>query len=175
MTEVTLREPGPEEAEQIAALLNEDRTLRADLGIEGDAKLTPEEILQEIADWCAPRRATTFAIISEGRAVGTISLSHRNPETRSARIGYWVGSRHRRRGVATAAMAEVLARAAGEGIVSVSATVAVDNRPSRRLWERFGGVADPGNDATLRYRLDPRGCDRTKRDSSGHGPGNEKE
>lgn len=154
MNEVTLREPGYEEANQLAEMLSKDEVLRADLGMDASNRPTADDVLQELADWCPPRRATTYAILTGDRAVGTISLSHRDLDSRSARIGYWVGSRYRCRGYATKAFAAVLAQAASEGIMSVSATVAVDNMPSLRLWARHGSNATTTDEGKIRYKLD---------------------
>jgi len=153
MTEITLEEPGSREAAQLAAMLCEDDVLRGDLGMGPDRKPTADSFLEHLAEWCASRRATTYAILADDVAVGTISISHRSPDGRSARVGYWMGSRHRRQGHCTRAFEAVLARAAAEGIRCVSATIAADNLPSRRLWERQGGVPSEVSEGRLRYEL----------------------
>jgi len=118
-----------------------------------DKQPTAEGLLEHLTEWCASRRATTYAILAEGVAIGTISISHRSPDGRSARVGYWIGSRYRRQGYCTSAFEAMLARAATEGIRRVSATIASDNLPSRRLWERQGGVPAEAADGRLRYEL----------------------
>ena len=153
MTELTIREPLQKDAEQLAAMLCEDEGLRRDLGMAEGDRPTAEGFLRHLGEWCRQRRATTFAIVVQDAAIGMISLSHRSPDGLSARIGYWVGSDHRRLGYCTRAFAAVLARAASEGIVSVSATIEIDNIASRRLWERQGAVATPASPTRLRYEL----------------------
>ena len=154
MSNLTIRKPGLDEAEQLAKMLCEDEVLRADLGMSKDHRPTADDFLKKLADWCPPRRATTYAILAGDRAVGTISISYRDPASQSAQIGYWVGSRYRRRGYASRAFAAILAQAASEGIASVSATVATGNTPSRRLWEHYGSTATATDAGKLRYRLD---------------------
>jgi RimJ/RimL family protein N-acetyltransferase len=153
MTKIGIREPTPSDAEQLATMLCVDAVLRRDLGIPADDRPTAEDVLQKLADWCPTRRATTYAILADEAAVGTISISHRSPDGQSAQIGYWVGSGHRRLGYCTRAFAAVLAQAASEGIVSVSATIPAENTPSRRVWERHGGIGVAISADQLRYEL----------------------
>ena len=154
MVGIVIREPGQSEAEQLAEILGEDDALRTDLGIAPDNRPAADGFLDELAAWCAPRRASTFAILADGVAVGTISISHRSPDGRSARIGYWVGTRYRRLGHCRRAFAAVLAQAAAEGIEHVSGTVAAENTASRRLWERHASVATVLADGRIRYELE---------------------
>lgn len=151
--DTVLRAPGRAEAAQLAALLRVDEILRAELCMGATPAPSAAELLERIERWAAPRSATTWAIVDRGRVAGTISLSHRDFIARSARIGYWIGSGHRRRGLATRAVADVLAIAAAEGLVSVSATVAAGNLPSRRIWERLGARAGPGEGGKVEYQL----------------------
>jgi RimJ/RimL family protein N-acetyltransferase len=153
MTRIAIREPTQSDAAQLAAMLCVDTVLRRDLGIPAGDRPTAEDFLRKLADWCPPRRATTYAIVADDDAVGTISLSHRSPDGLSARIGYWIGSGRRRLGHCTRAFAAVLAQAASEGIVSVSATIAVGDIPSRRVWERHGAVATAVSAGRLKYEL----------------------
>ncbi|MFC1525833.1 GNAT family N-acetyltransferase [Candidatus Latescibacterota bacterium] len=153
MTRICIKQPGQREAGQLAFMLCRDHALRRDLGIAADVRPTAEGFLEHLAVWCESRRATTYAILADDVAVGTISLSHRRLDGLSARIGYWVGSDHRRRGYATEAFAAVLARAASEGIRTVSATIDTGNIASRRLWERLGAAATEVSAQRVRYEL----------------------
>jgi RimJ/RimL family protein N-acetyltransferase len=153
MTMIGMREPTQSDAEQLATMLCADAVLRRDLGIPADERPTAEDVLQKLADWCPSRRATTYAILADAAAVGTISISHRSPDGLSAQIGYWIGSGHRHLGYCTRAFATVLAQAASEGIVAVSATIAADNTPSRRVWERRGAKGVAVSAGELRYEL----------------------
>jgi RimJ/RimL family protein N-acetyltransferase len=153
MTGITIREPGQLEAEQLSAVLCNDNVLRHELGFAAHDKPTAEDFLREIAEWCRPRRATTYAILADNTAIGTISLSHRSPDGLSAQVGYWIGSGYRRLGYCTRAFATVLNQAASEGIVFVSATIASDNIPSRRIWEYQGAVASEVSSGRLQYKL----------------------
>jgi len=153
VTNTTIKEPGRREAEQLAALLREDDGLRGELGIAADDRPEGEDVLEKLREWCRKRRATTFAIMAGDTAIGTISLSHRSEEGRTARIGYWVGTRYRRCGHGTRAFATILRRAAAEGITSVSSSVAAWNEGSRRIWERHGATSTPDSGGRIRYEI----------------------
>lgn len=153
MTEITIREPGQTEAEQLAAMMCNDEVLRVELGFAAGDLLTAEDVLREIVEWCLPRRASTYAVLADKAAIGTIGLSHRSPDGLSAQIGYWIGSRYRCLGYCTKAFAAILDQAASEGIVFVSATIAFDNIPSRRIRERQGAVASEISPGQLQYKF----------------------
>jgi [ribosomal protein S5]-alanine N-acetyltransferase len=141
MVEITIRELGQREAEELSTMLRNDEVLRRELGFGADDRLSPEDFLKEVVEWCQPRMATMSAILADGTAIGTITLSHRSSDGLSAQVGYWIGSRHRGLGYCTRAFEEALNQAAAEGIGSVLASIASDNIPSRRIWERQGAVA----------------------------------
>lgn len=135
---VIVRRVTGEDAERLARLLCEDEVLRGELGVPAGDRPTGEGFLRKIEGWCLRNRAVTFAIVRDGEAVGTISLSHRSEDGQRARIGYWVGSVHRRCGVATEAFERVVAVARESGVRRVSAMVEKTNKPSARMWRRWG-------------------------------------
>ena len=153
MTETIIREPEPHDGEHLAALLSSDNGLRRDLEIATDDQPTGADVLSHLRDWCRQHRATTFAIVAGATAIGTISLSHRSADGRTARIGYWIGTRYRRQGHCTRAFAAVLRQVAAEGITTVSCTVAADNLWSRQIWERHGAVGTTLAPDRIRYEL----------------------
>jgi RimJ/RimL family protein N-acetyltransferase len=153
MPGITIREPGQIEAEQFAAMLCHDDILRRELGFVTHDRLTAEDFLRGIAEWCQPRNATTYAILADNTAIGTISLSHRSHDGLSAQIGYWIGSEFRNLGFCTRAFATILKQAAIEEILFVSATIAFDNIPSRRIWERQGADVSEVRPGRLQYTL----------------------
>jgi ribosomal-protein-alanine N-acetyltransferase len=79
-------------------------------------------------------------IVDHGALVGTISLSNVVPAPfESATLGYWVAAEHRRRGLATKAVAAVAGRAFGElGLHRLEAATLVDNVASQHVLERNG-------------------------------------
>ncbi len=88
--------------------------------------------------------------------VGRASLRHTLTDqlfTWGGHIGYGVRPTARGRGVATAALAQMLTVAAAMGIDPVLVTCDVDNEPSRRTIERNGGVYEDTREGKLRYWL----------------------
>jgi ribosomal-protein-alanine N-acetyltransferase len=81
-----------------------------------------------------------FAIFDGDAIAGTINLFHIVREAlQSGTIGYWVDARRNGRGLATDAVAEIVAYAFGElGLHRVEAATLVDNVPSQRVLEKNG-------------------------------------
>jgi UDP-4-amino-4,6-dideoxy-N-acetyl-beta-L-altrosamine N-acetyltransferase len=81
-----------------------------------------------------------FIVLLEGRAVGTVGLSHIDRENRRAEYGILVGETAARgSGVGAAASRLILARAFGPLSLSrVFLHVFPDNAPALRLYERIG-------------------------------------
>ena len=154
MGTAVIRELGEGEAMQLAEVLCKDEGLRRELGVPDHDRPTGESFLRKVRDWCRKHRATTFAIVAEDTAVGTISLSNVSEEGRSAKIGYWVGTEYRGKGYASAAFAEVLRLAASRGIKRVSACVEAGNAPSRRLWQRNGARETPQENGRLECEIE---------------------
>lgn len=84
--------------------------------------------------------AFRFAILDDGAIVGTISLTNVvRGALQSATVGYWVDESHNGRGLATAAVAAVVAVAFGElGLHRLEAGALVDNLASQRVLEKNG-------------------------------------
>lgn len=101
--------------------------------------------------------ATLFWIVDDGRperVLGSLQLRHElNVVLREigGHIGYGVRPTARRQGVATAALAASLPRAAAVGLDQVLVTCDDDNDPSRRTIERCGGVLEDVRAGKRRY------------------------
>ncbi|MDD5599818.1 MAG: GNAT family N-acetyltransferase, partial [Victivallaceae bacterium] len=111
MSRIVIREPLFHDAEQLATMLNDDNGLRADLGMVGDTNETAQHFLEYVRDWCQKNHAVTYVIVHGDVAIGTISLSRRNPDGESAGIGYWIGTKHRRKGYCGLAFDAVIKQA----------------------------------------------------------------
>jgi ketosteroid isomerase-like protein len=82
-------------------------------------------------------------IVSDGAVVGRVTLRDitRGP-FQSCQLGYWVSESHSGRGLATAAVGEMMRVAFGElGLHRIEAGTLRDNRRSRAVLERNGFVA----------------------------------
>jgi RimJ/RimL family protein N-acetyltransferase len=82
-----------------------------------------------------------WLIVEDGEVVGLTSLVRTPYVGDTVMIGYGVAASRRRRGIATRAVAEVLAWARGDRrVTTVTAETAVDNDASRRVLETNGFV-----------------------------------
>lgn len=128
-------------AAQLASLLA-DPTRLGDLPV-ADGAAPPEFLLQAALEALrrpAPADLALFAFISASPAqiVGSAMLKRR-PETGRIEIGYGVAESARGKGVATAAVRQLMTRAfADPGVSEVYAETAVDNLASRRVVEKAG-------------------------------------
>jgi len=119
---------------------------------------TGEEFDLGIHDWCRSRNAYTYAVvIGDGTVAGTISLSHIDHESHSARIGYWIGSSYRGKGYGTKAFELVVAEALSRGIERVRASIEQENLPSRRIWEAHCGYVVHCQDEKVTYEIELNG------------------
>jgi RimJ/RimL family protein N-acetyltransferase len=126
---------------QLASLLADPSQLDGMPVLAGAAP--PEFLLRnalEAARRPAPADLALFAFVSESRAqvVGSAMLMRR-PEAGRIEIGYGVSESARGKGVATAAVRQLVARAfVDPDVGEVYAETAVDNPASRRVIERAG-------------------------------------
>lgn len=93
-------------------------------------------------------------VLEDGRLVGTIAVRHALTPSLVAEgghIGYAVRPAARRRGVATAALAQALVLAARRGIDPVLVTCDLTNVASARTIAACGGVLEDSRDGVLRH------------------------
>ena len=128
--------------------------------------------------WCSPRysladaqarvarctvtwkRGTEYGFgIFAGEApalVGMVGLSDLHDVRRSANLGYWVGERHRGRGVATRAAAMAASIAFEElGLARLEVIMLPHNIASRRVAERLGAVYEEEIEGRLVFQGKP--------------------
>lgn len=140
----------------IAALLNFDIGLPSYIRPSRGAPLeTSESVLSYTRNWCAEKNALFHAIVlNQQAAIGTISLSHIDLTNKSARCGFWLGSRFQFKGYGSAALSDVLLEAKRLGLKEIGATIAADNFSSQRVWKKFGAAIEQNGDQfNARIRL----------------------
>lgn len=127
-------------AEDLAKILNEDEELGLALGrTQHVPKETAQTILAHAQKWCGKHDAIFFAIVHDQQAaIGTISLSHMDMQSRTASTGYWIGTRFQGRGYGGAAFRNLVAFARTLGVRLLSGQIGAANHASRRIWERNG-------------------------------------
>jgi ribosomal-protein-alanine N-acetyltransferase len=133
-----IRAVRPEDAGQLAALYRANRDFLAPFEpVRPPEFFTAEgqtaRLRRQLADDTHP-----FAILDDGSIAGTINLFEivrDGPE--SGVIGYWVDGARNGRGLATAAVGEMLEFAFGDlGLHRVEAATLVENLPSQRVLEK---------------------------------------
>ena len=87
---------------------------------------------------------TAFALAVDGQAVGVIGLTRQTDINRqSAEIGYWIGTAHWGKGIATAAVRALTSWSMEQlGLVRLYATPCVHNVASCRVLEKAGYVRE---------------------------------
>jgi ribosomal-protein-alanine N-acetyltransferase len=119
----------------------------------------------DAAEWvrrsCAQHEAESsyhFAICDDAdHLIGVISLEDVDARTGLAMLGYWVATPATGRGVATAAIGQLMTWAAAHtAIRRVWALIAPDNAASRRVAEANGlrPVAQSANPEQMRYEVE---------------------
>lgn len=113
-----------------------------DLRLDADVELAPPPVLEMLAG-LASKIAEQFApsawmLVEDGEIVGLLSIT-RLPAPGEIHIGYGVAPTRQGRGVATRAVADLLAWAKrDERVACVSADTGVDNIASQLTLERNG-------------------------------------
>ncbi|HUJ91537.1 MAG TPA: GNAT family protein [Gaiellaceae bacterium] len=129
----------PDDPDELAALLTANRAFLAPYEPKRpDEFFTPAGQRERLAHLHEDSRL--FAILDGDAIAGTISLTNIvRGALQSANAGYWVAEDRNGRGLATAAVGELLAFAFGEaGLHRVEAGTLVDNLASQRVLERNG-------------------------------------
>jgi RimJ/RimL family protein N-acetyltransferase len=122
---------------QLVNILNYDHKL-AELLSSNKEPLTPDQFVEHNKQWAERTNSKMFAIVLNHEAIGSISLSHIDPESKTAQIGYWLSSNHWGKGYGSSAFEKILAVARETGISRVSSTIKKDNVRSRALWLKHG-------------------------------------
>ena len=135
---MTIRPIRLEDAEELAALYLANRDFLAPFEpIRLDGFFTAENQRQRIAERTADG-FHQFAILDGDAIAGSINVFHIVREAlQSCTIGYWIDRARNGRGLATAAVGDVVAYAFGElALHRVEAATLVDNVASQRVLEK---------------------------------------
>ena len=133
---LTLRAPGPEDADTIALLANDRRIAENTLRIPHPYTWADAEAFIALAHHCQDE--TTFVIaLREGVVIGACGMSFRDGA--APELGYWLGVPYWGRGYATEAARAVIDHAFAEGAHdALQAGARVSNLASRRVLEKCG-------------------------------------
>jgi ribosomal-protein-alanine N-acetyltransferase len=130
----------PDDAEELARLYTANRDFLAPFEPERPPEFFTADGQRERLERQLADGAHAFAILDGDAIAGTINLFHIVRESlQSGTIGYWVDRARNGRGLATAAVEDVVAYAFGElALHRVEAATLVDNLPSQRVLEKTG-------------------------------------
>jgi [ribosomal protein S5]-alanine N-acetyltransferase len=140
----TIRLIAIEDVPALAKLVQINRTFLAPWDpIRPDEYFTADGQQRAIEDALARYDEMTtlpYVIVEDGDIVGRVTLSNVvRGAFQSCNLGYWLGSAHTGRGLATAAVREVMAVAFLEvGLHRIEAGTLLHNVPSQRVLERNG-------------------------------------
>jgi RimJ/RimL family protein N-acetyltransferase len=142
-----------EDAATLASMLCADSLLRRDLSIQDDVRPTANDFLQKVNTWGKETKGATYAISTTEGAVGIISLRPSSADQHKGKVGFWIGSAHRRKGYCTDALQQLIAVAARSDFDSISGTVSEGNTASCRVWEKLHASSDETETGKRRYKL----------------------
>ena len=131
-----VKDLGNKYLKDLVGILNNDKELIEQLGNRKEL-LSCSEFVVRAKKWSEKNKAQVFAIIMNREAIGSISLSHIDRRTQTARIGYWVASKYWNKGYTSKAFEQILNLAKEEDIKIVSCSIFKENRASKAIWEKF--------------------------------------
>jgi ribosomal-protein-alanine N-acetyltransferase len=135
-----IRPVRPEDGEELAALYLANRDFLAPFEPVRPPEFFTADGQRERLERQLDGETHPFAILDGDAIAGTINLFHIMRESlQSGTIGYWIDHRRNGRGLATAAVGEILAYAFGElDLHRVEAATLLDNVSSQRVLEKNG-------------------------------------
>jgi ribosomal-protein-alanine N-acetyltransferase len=135
LAEAILRPVVPDDSEEVAQLLRENREFLAPFEPLRDQRFFTSEGQRERIEESSSR---SFAIILDGRIAGGVTISDLiYGPFQSAVLGYWVAQQLNGRGLATQAVGAAVEVAFGElGLHRLEAGTLADNIASQRVLEK---------------------------------------
>ena len=133
---ISIKQFDLQSAVDMVELFSSDEILRNELGLE-DKVFSAEEEYKFVTDWCKKTNSEQYAIRYGNEFAGMISLSHIDEKLRTARIGYWIGSKFRNKGICSEAFRLILDVAKDKGIAEVRSDIVKDNSYSLKVWEKY--------------------------------------
>ena len=140
-----VKDLGNKYLKDLVGILNNDKKLIEQLGNRKEP-LSCAEFVTHTKKWSKKNKAQVFAIIMNREAIGSISLSHINRRTQTARIGYWITSKYWNKGYTSKAFEQILNLAKEENIKIVSCSTSKENRASKAIWEKFNAKFEEKGD-----------------------------
>ena len=125
-----------ESANELVKMFTDDEILRKELGLEAK-EFSADEEYEFITNWSKKTNSEQYEIRYGEILAGMISLSHIDDEKKSARIGYWVGSEFRNRGICKAAFGLLVSDAKERYFKILESDIDKSNVYSLKIWEKY--------------------------------------
>jgi len=142
-----------EDAEELCSLFKRDLILRNELNLSDQSEFSADEELLFISEWNKKSNSESFAIRYGNEFAGMISLSHIDHAKNKARVGYWVGSEFRNRGIGKKAFEAILSIAKSRGIVVLASDIDKSNLYSLKIWEKYNPVITEKNETQVSVKI----------------------
>ena len=139
--------------ETISTLINSDFTLQEEFGFKPESVPTGSQVEKDFCDWCNSHSAKMYSTFKDGQFIGLVTLSRIDYDHKSARLGYWLGSKFRQQGHGSVVFKMILYLINTMGITQINGSVNPSNTPSRRLWEKNGAILIETEGKNLEYGL----------------------
>lgn len=139
---LSLRAPEPEDLDILYIWENDESAWHTSLAAGPLSRHQISEYLNNYEADLYTQKSLRFIIETEGgQRAGTVDVFDYEPRARHAFIGIYIAPGMRGRGLGTSAIEEIKNQMAQRhGLKSLAALVAVDNLPSRKLFEKSGFV-----------------------------------
>lgn len=142
-----------EVAEELCRVFQTDAVLRKELNMPDRSRFSADEELLFISEWNKKNNSESFAIRYGDEFAGMISLSHIDLAKNKARVGYWVGSEFRNRGIGKKAFELILRIAKSKGIEVLESDIDKSNLFSLKIWEKYNTVITEKNERQVSVKI----------------------
>lgn len=135
---------------RLAELISKDEKLHEELLPSKPIELTTaDEFYNSTEQWEMKTNSVCYTILCDDNPIGTISISHRDFENKSAKCGYWLESVSWGKGYATKAFVIAVDEAKNMGFKILTCSILKNNTASIALWKRQGAYFEEKDDRVI--------------------------
>lgn len=142
----------PCHCDRLAEIIGTDEKLNHELTPSKPlAKTSADEYYNVCRQWEIKKNAVCYCILRGGIPIGSISISHRDFENKTAKCGYWLESSCWGKGYATKAFRLAINEARKMGFITLSCSILKNNLASVALWKRQGAILEEKDGRVIPY------------------------
>lgn len=135
---------------RLAEIISKDEKLHKELSPNKSIEpITADEFYNSTKQWEIKTNSVCYAILCNDNPIGTISISYRDFEHKSAKCGYWLESASWGKGYATKAFALAIDEARNMGFEILTSNILKSNIASIALWKRRGAFFEEKDDRVI--------------------------